>query len=133
MECILGSCLPHNFQKLEGTVPICSKVGGDASTAVPACSKVGGTRPTGPIGWLRLCLSAETLRYATGWDHIIPRRSVKSKSVGHIQVMFCPGSRSKGQVKTPRCVTVRVRTEWKIMKEAVYLKGQVHLYCFIIR
>src|SRR5688572_28611341 len=42
MEWILGSCLPHNFQKLEGTVPICSKVGGDASTAVPTCSKVGG-------------------------------------------------------------------------------------------
>src|SRR5688572_32351370 len=42
MECILGFCLPHNFQKLEGTVPICSKVGGGASTAVPACSKVGG-------------------------------------------------------------------------------------------
>ena len=32
MECILGSCLPHNFQKLEGTVPTGSKVGGgDAS------------------------------------------------------------------------------------------------------
>ena len=33
-----------------------SKVGGDRPTGVPACSKVEGTRPTGPIGWLRLWL-----------------------------------------------------------------------------
>src|SRR5688572_9897699 len=42
MECILGSCLPHNFQKL-----------GDR----PNLFESWGTRPTGPIGWLRLCLS----------------------------------------------------------------------------
>ena len=41
MECILGSCLPQNFQKLGGpSQPV---------------RKLGGTRPTGPIGWLRLC------------------------------------------------------------------------------
>src|SRR5688572_28190121 len=43
MECILGSCLPHNFQ------------------TVPTCSKVGGTRPTGPIGRLRLCTQSVQL------------------------------------------------------------------------
>ena len=43
VECILGSCLPNNFQKL-----------GDC----PKLFESWETRPTGPIGWLRLCIWA---------------------------------------------------------------------------
>ena len=42
MECILGSCLPHIFQKLEGTVPTCSKVGGTRPRPSQPVRKLGG-------------------------------------------------------------------------------------------
>jgi len=48
MECILGSCLPHNFQKLEGTVPIFSKVGGTRPRPSQPVRKLGGRVPRVP-------------------------------------------------------------------------------------